>query len=122
MATENGVLIRKHPQRPPLPQDEGWSWMIVLGVFIYAFFMVGVFIYAFFMVGIAKSYSLFLLEFAEYFRVSIAFATMPLNLAGIIYAFGVLIVSRFPYILPYQLTYTSVCLLKHFSPTSSPTN
>ncbi|KAK3777965.1 hypothetical protein RRG08_064194 [Elysia crispata] len=78
MATENGVLIRKHPQRPPPPQDEGWSWMIVLGVFIYAFFMV----------GIAKSCSLFLLEFAGVFRVSIAFATMPLNLSGIIYAFG----------------------------------
>ncbi|GFS11678.1 monocarboxylate transporter [Elysia marginata] len=78
MATENGVLIRKHPQRPPPPQDTGWSWMIVLGVFIYAFFMV----------GIAKSYGLFLLEFVKHFGVTVAVASMPLSISGIVYAFG----------------------------------
>ncbi|RUS85430.1 hypothetical protein EGW08_006821, partial [Elysia chlorotica] len=78
MATENGILIQKQRKLPPLPQDEGWSWMIVLGVFIYAFFMV----------GIAKSYGLFLLAFMEHFGVSVAFASLPLVLSGILYAFG----------------------------------
>ncbi|GFN73961.1 hypothetical protein PoB_000046700 [Plakobranchus ocellatus] len=78
MSAANGITIRKHPQRPPPPQDRGWSWMIVLGVFLYVFFMV----------GIAKSYGLFLLEFIRHFGVSVAVASMPISISGIVYAFG----------------------------------
>ncbi|CAL1543607.1 unnamed protein product [Lymnaea stagnalis] len=68
-------VIRK---KPPPPLDRHWAWMIVLGVFIFTFFMV----------GLGKSFGLFLMKFQNKFGASMALATMPMSVAAFIGALG----------------------------------
>ncbi|XP_035828287.1 monocarboxylate transporter 13 [Aplysia californica] len=65
-------------EKPPPPLDTGWAWMVVLGVFINAFFMV----------GIAKSFGLFLDQFKRQFGVSTAAAAMSMSVSAFVYAIG----------------------------------
>ncbi|XP_059143587.1 monocarboxylate transporter 5-like [Physella acuta] len=72
------MAISSTRKKPPPPLDKQWAWMIVLGVFIYAFFMV----------GLAKSYGLLLLAFQQKFEVSTAVALLPMSVSAFVYAFG----------------------------------